>query len=368
MKIICSKESLLRILGVAENVISTRNSISILSNILIETLDNKLRISACETKLSFFAEIGVDVIEPGSGSVHCDKLYSIARKLPGEEIVIEIDENHQLTIKPNGRDNICYTLKGIDAEKFPPIKKFDDIQYFPLKQEILLDMIKRAAIAISHSDNRKFVSGVYFERKDDSIIMVATDGKRLSFIKKNVKISSILDKGIFIPPKILTETLKLCTGNGDVQIALSDKNIYIKIDNFNFISNLIEASFPPYEKVIPDDQTKFFIIDRGLFYDSLDRISQISDKESHKITLSLSGKTMSIYTEDIIIGSGKEIIPVDYNDEDCKFFLNYAFIIDFLNVIKKDKVVFEFKGPESIVTVKEQGNDDFIYVMMPMSS
>ena len=126
MKIICSKESLLKIIGIADNVISTKNSISILSNILIETTDKKLKISACETKLNFFAEIGADIIEKGSVSVHCNKLYSIAKKLPGNEIEISTDKNYLLTIKPKDNDNINYTLKGIDPEKFPPIQETED--------------------------------------------------------------------------------------------------------------------------------------------------------------------------------------------------------------------------------------------------
>lgn len=368
MQFICSKESFLRILNVAESVISTKNSISILSNVLIEAVNNKLKISACETKLSFIAEIGADISEEGSISIHCNKLYSITRKLPGDEIFISVDQNKQIIIKPKNNESINYTLKGIDAEKFPPIKTIEDIDFFSLKQDVLMEMTKKTIFSISQSESRRFVSGIYFEKSDDSIKMVATDGKRLSFIKKNVKISSKLDKGIIIPPKILTETLKLCTENGDVQIALTEKNIYMKIDNFYFISNLLEGNFPPYEKVIPTDQNKSMKLKRDLLFESLDRIAQISDKESHKITLSIVKNKMTIFTEDITIGSGEETIPVEYSDEEFKIFLNYTFITDVLNVLKSDNVIFEFKDQQSTVTVKEEKDDDYIYVMMPMSS
>lgn len=368
MKIICSKDSLLKVLQVAENVISTKNSISILSNILIEAYKDTVKISASETKLNFYAEISADVVEEGSISIHSNKFYSIARKLPGDEILVTTDDNHQLRVQPNDNDKINYTLKGIDSGKFPEIMQIEDVPFSTISQEIITQMTKRTIFAISQNENRRFVSGIYFESTDNDIKMVATDGKRLSLVKKDIQIGTSIENGIIIPPKILTETLKLCTGNGDVQIGFSDKNIFVKIDNFSFISNLLEGNFPPYEKVIPNDQTISFSVNKKIFYDALDRISQISDKESHKITLLVNDSEMKIYTEDITIGSGEEIIPVNYSGDSFNIFLNYTFITDVLNVIKNDNVIFELKNSESIVTVKEENNNDYIYIMMPMSS
>jgi len=368
MKLICSKESFLKLLNIAENVISTKNNISILSNVLIEAKENKIKISACETKLNFFAEIGADIIEEGKVSVHCNKLYSITKKLPGEEIYLEKNNNNIIVIKPKENDNIKYSLKGIDADKFPPIKLMDEPEYFSIKKEILSDMIKKTIFAISQNENRRFVNGIFFEKDDHNIKMVATDGKRLSFIRKNIEIPNELEKGIIIPFKILIETLKLCTGEGDIQIAFNNKNISIKIDNITFFSNLLEGNFPPYEKVIPIDQTISVTVDRAKLYESLDRISQISDRESHKITLSISNNDMRIFTEDITIGSGEEIIPIEYDGENFNIFLNYMFITDFLNVINNQKVILEFKDQQSTVTVRELDNNEFIYIMMPMSS
>jgi DNA polymerase-3 subunit beta len=368
MKAICSKERLTKALSIAESVISTKNSISILSNVLIEARSGSIRISACETRLSFFTEIGADIQEEGSASVYCNKLYSIVRKLPGDDIEISIDNNNQFMIKPSGKDNIFFMLKGIDAEKFPPIKSVDDINFFSLPQDVYMDMTKKTIFAISMSESRRFVSGLYFEKADDSIRMVATDGKRLSFIKKAVPFNQEVESGIIIPPKIITESLKLCSGNGDIQIALDSRNIYISIDNFYFISNLLEGNFPPYEKVMPEGDSQQLSVNRKQFFDTLDRISQIGDKESHKIIISLQGNSMEIFTEDIAHGSGKETIAIEnYTGEDVKIALNYQFLTDVLNVVKSEKVLLEFKDAQNTVTVKEDGNSEYIYIMMPMS-
>ena len=367
MKITCSKESLLKIIGIAENVISTKSSISILSNILINAKDNKIKITACEAKLNFFGFIGADIQEEGSISVNCNKFYSIAKKLPGEEISIVLDKDNILIIKPKNNNKIQYKLKGIDTEKFPVIKEIEDIEFFSIKQDVFSDMIKKTIFAVSQNENRRFVSGIYFEKHENSLKMVATDGKRLSFIKKDITIPDNLDKGIIIPPKILNETIKLCTDNGDIQLALTDKNIYIKIDNFSFISNLLEGNFPPYEKVIPYNQNIMMKIDRIQLYQSLDRISQISDKESHKINFLISEKSLKITSEDMSIGSGEETIAVESNCKDFNIFLNYLFVTEALNVIKNDNVIFEFKDPKNTIVIREENNDDFIYIMMPMT-
>ena len=163
MKITCSKESLLKIIGIAENVISTKTSISVLSNILFEAKENKIKITACETKLSFYAEIGADILEEGSVSVNCNKFYSIAKKLPGEEIQISIEDDNIIKIKPKNNDNIHYTLKGIETDKFPPIKQIEDAEFFSISQEVFSELISRTIFAVSQNDNRRFVSGIYSE-------------------------------------------------------------------------------------------------------------------------------------------------------------------------------------------------------------
>lgn len=367
MKIICSKERLVKALSIAESVISSKNSISILSNVLLEAKEGKIKISASETKLNFFTEIGAEIIEEGSASVFCNKIYNITRKLPGDEISIITDENDQFFIEPKDKSTTHFVLKGINSDKYPPIQSISDITFISIPQEKFVDMVKRTIFAMSVTENRRFVSGLYLEANDSFLKMVATDGKRLALITKNLKVPLELSEGIIIPPKILYEVLKLCSGNGDIQISLNNKNIFVNIDNYFFISNLIEGKFPPYENVIPKDLSKIFIISKQALYDSLDRISQIGDKESHKIVFSISNNNLEVFSEDITHGSGTDIVPIDYNDEPIKIALNYQFILDVVNIIKSDNIIFKFKDSQSTVSIFEEGNDEYIYIMMPMS-
>lgn len=369
MKFSCSKESLTKLLNIADNIISTKTSISILSNVLIEALDNKIKITSTETKINFFGYMGADIFEKGSVTVNCNKFFSIIKKLPSEEIEITSDSTNLINIKPKNKENIRYTIKGIESDKFPAVKEPEEEKFLSIRQEILYDMIKRTIFSVSETDNRRFISGVYFEIKDSFIKMVATDGKRLSLVKTKIEDDIKLDNGIIIPPKILNEVSKLCSDNGDAQISLREKEIYIKINNYSFLSNLLEGNFPPYEKVIPFDQSISIKVNKKELYDSIDRINQIADKESHKITISLKENNMILFTEDISIGYGEEILPIEnYNKKDeFKISLNSNYLSDVLSVIKSENVILEFKDPRTTISVKEENNDNFIYIMMPMT-
>lgn len=367
MKIICSKESIIKVLNIAESVISTKNNISILSNVLIETKMDKIKISACETTLSFFAEIGAEIIEDGSISVYCNRLYSIIKKLESDEIEISSDEQNMVSIKPKNSKKSLYNLNGISSEKFPPVKPIEDVDFFSLTQDIFTEMTKKTIFSVPVMDNRRFVSGILFEKTENSIKMVSTDGKRLSLINKSISIENIENTNIILPPKILNEIIKLCTGNGDIKIALSEKNIVIQIDNFYFISNLLEGSFPPYQKVIPTEQHNSFVISRKELFNSIDRISLIGDKESHKVIFKITEDTLKIYTENITLGSGEEFVLIDYKGNPFEIALNSVFITDVLNVLTSDKIIFEFRDTQTPVIVKELNDNDYIYIMMPMT-
>ncbi len=367
MKFICMKQTLIEMLSIADSIISAKNSISFNSNVLIQVSNNTMKLSAFETKINFLGECQIEQIEEGETSVFCNKFYSIVKSFDCNEISIESNQNGQLLINPKDNKNSQYILKTIDPEKLSRIDQPNDIEFISVPQDVFSNMIKKTIISVSLTENRRFISGLYFETIDNFIRMVSTDGKRLSFIEKEFDIKNSLENGIIVPPKILQEVLKLSKNNGDVKIGFSEKNIHIKIDNYYFISNLLDGDFPPYKKVIPTDQTGTFKIKTSLMQKVLNRIALMGDKESHKILFSLSGNYIKISTEDISHGSGKEVIEVEYSGDDFEVALNYTFILDVLSVIKTEYTIFEFKDSNSTITVKEQDNNDYIYIMMPMS-
>jgi len=150
-------------------------------------------------------------------------------------------------------------------------------------------------------------------------------------------------------------------------MGLTQKNVFIKIDNFFFISNLLDGNFPPYQKVIPTEFVGNFKIDRKTFLESLDRISLMGDKDSNKVILSIFDNELKIYTENITFGSGKEILSVDYIGNKFEIALNIMYLIDVLNVLSEDDVLIYFKDSQSTISVRQDKDNDYIYIMMPMT-
>ena len=228
-------------------------------------------------------------------------------------------------------------------------------------------MINKTKFSVSQNESRRFANGILFENTESLLRMVSTDGKRLSKIDCNIVFNSKIFNSIIVPTKILTEISKICHNTGDVKIAIQEKSIIINVDNYFFISSLLEANFPPYDSVIPKDQINSFKVNKKILKDSIERISLMGDKDTNKIILFLSNNSMKIYTENMSIGTGEEYIDIEYSNEDIKIALNYNYIIDVLSVLKSETIIFKFKSSQSTITIVEDNNNDYIYIMMPMS-
>ena len=368
MKFFCSIESLNKILGICESVISSKNSITILSNIHIKAKDNQLTIKACDTLISFYGEIGADIEEEGEICVNSNKLYSIARKLPSEEIEMQSDSELNIQIKAKGKNTLRYNLKGISPDKFPEILDTSNINYFSITKEIFSDMVNKTKFAVSQNDNRKFAIGTLFEYDNNKLRMVTTDGKRLAKIEKDADIKNTFSK-VVVPPKILQESLKLCSGDdkGDLKIGINEKEIFINVDNCFFISNLLDSGFPSYQSVIPANSSKSFKVNRKEFKDAIDRVSVMGEKDTHKVIISLDADKMKIYSENMTYGDGEETIDIQYEGEPIKIAFNYSYITDVISVMKNDNMILKFNNASSTIVINEEDNSDYIYIMMPMS-
>lgn len=367
MKVVCSKESLLKALSIAENVISNKNTLSVYSNVLLSADNGNLNIKASEITLNFSANIPVEVVEPGSVAVYCNNLFTLIRKFNDTEIEISSDENNIVYLKQHNKKTSEYKHKGIDAKDFPVIEIPSDVNFFSIKMEILSDMIRKTLFAVANDATRKYISGVLFEKSGDTIRMVSTDGKRLSFVKNEVALTNVEDCQIIVPPKVLNEILKLSNGNGDVQLALNNKNLYIKIDSYLFISNLFEGTFPPYGKVIPTEFVGSVVLDRKMFYEILDRIATMGDKEANKVVLSFYDNTVAVFAENQAFGSGREEMAIEYGGTKMDIALNIRYLMDILNVATTPNIIIYFKDAHSTMAIKQENDLNFIYVLMPMT-
>jgi len=365
MKFICDKSVIVKEISIAQEIISSRNALSILSNVLLEAENDVLTIKATDLKVGFETRIPAVVEIPGSTTVFCDKFLGILRSLPEGEINFEQNENERLSIKPLNK-KIVFELNCISAEKFPELQGISDDSYFEISQEIFNTMISQTIFSISVDEARYFMNGVYMEKNDSSLIMVATDGRRLSYI--GVEPDSDIQEfsGIIIPPKVLNLIKKLSSGEGNLSLAVTEKTIFVKFDNQKISSTLIEGQFPNFNRVIPENQDYRVIVDRSSISEALKRVSLLAEQKSKRIFLTFSEDNLNLKSEESEIGMADEDIPCDYNGEEIKLAVNYVYLQDPLKVIKEDSLSLQFTESNRAVTLKSEPEGEYFHIIMPM--
>ena len=286
MKFTCNKEVLLKEISIAQEIISSKNAILILSNIYLEVTKDSLIIKAKDMKVNFQTEVKVTVIESGSTTVYCDKFFGIISTFPYEEIEFSQKDNIVI-IKPTTQKKPEYKLKCITSDKFPTLPVSSEPSFeMPIKD--FKEMIQQSVFAVSDDETRYFMNGVYLEKNEDKINMVATDGRRLAYVGKSAN-KNIKDfTGIIIPPKILSIIIKRSGDEGLINISISDKMIFINFASYQFSSVLIEGMFPNYKKVIPEQQEFYLSVRRDEMLNALRRVSLMVEKKSHRIYLGIS--------------------------------------------------------------------------------
>jgi DNA polymerase-3 subunit beta len=212
------------------------------------------------------------------------------------------------------------------------------------------------------------MNGVYYEKADDKINMVATDGRRLAFVGKPAG-NGIKDfSGVIIPPKILTTILKRSGDEGLIKISVNDKMIFISFASYQFSSVLIEGMFPNYKKVIPESQDFSLSLKRDEMLDALRRVSLMVEKKSHRIFLGISSGKMSVYSEESEIGTVEDEIPCKYEGEDITIALNYRYLEEPFKVMTDDEIKICFSGATKAITIEPVPAKDFFHIVMPMQA
>jgi DNA polymerase III subunit beta len=366
MRFSCDKTALLKEISFAQEIIATKNAISILSNVLLEAEDHTLTISATDIKVSFKTQIPVNIEEPGSTTVFCDKLLAILAAIPDGDIVFAEDDA-KIVIKPAvDAKRIRFQLKSIASESFPETPAAEDSNYFELPVKDLREMISQTIFAISDDETRYFMNGVFMEKASGKLTMVATDGRRLAYISKELE-SRIPDfKGIIIPPKVLHIINKRAGDQGMIALAVGDKNLFVKFANYRLSSALIEAQFPNYQKVIPESQKFSLTVKKAELMDALKRVSLLVEQKSRRIFLGIAPGVLSISSEESEIGTAKEEIECGYEGEEATIALNYRYLEDPLKAIGSESITVHFTETKKAITLYPSPESDFFHIVMPM--
>ena len=363
MKFTFDRDTMLREITIAQEIIATKNALSILSNVLFIAENNSLTIKATDIKVNFETKIPVEIETEGTTTIFSDKLMSILTSLPSGEVEF-IQDDVKIIIKPIAK-KVKFQLKSMASDKFPEFINIDEISFIEVPIQDLKEMITQTIFAVSDDETRYFMNGIYFDKKGEDLILVATDGRRLSYISKPLETMHDFSSAI-VPPKILNIILRRAPNEGNISIAFVENTIIVKFGNYIFTSVLIEGQFPNYERVIPEKQDFSFEVDKKDLSDALKRVGLLVEQKSHRVYFALSDGLLTISSQESDIGSAKEEIPCKYAGDEITMAFNYIYIEEPMKVINTERIAFEFTSSMKAVTVKSEPAADYFHIVMPM--
>jgi DNA polymerase-3 subunit beta len=374
MNIIYPKNKLLKYLSYTDTISSSKTTIPVLSNVLITAEEDAISLNASNLETGIRIVDTAEVKEQGALAVNGKKLTSIIRELPDSDVSLSTDEHNRMTIQSTSPDiKARFVVAGLQREDFPDIKTEPEGEYIQLKAEEFKNMIKKVVFSISTDENKYSLTGVFFEKDDNGINMVATDGKRLSLISKTIEELEIAREaihiphdGIIIPKIVLSEIIRYSFESNKIYMGFSKNQIFFSYDNIHLTSNLIEGKFPEYKKIIPDERGTFFLSEKTLLFSAIRRVSVLVDESYNQIKLSILKNKLLISSKNPSMGGAVEEIPVEYDGEDIDIAVNYLYLIDCLKEISSDTVKIDFENAERVVTVRGKDETNYVNLIMPM--
>ena len=360
MKIQVSKEDLLTGLQTVQNVVSSKITLPILSNILLETKSNTLKLNATDLDIGISCEIPVEVIEQGAITIPAKRFSDIVRELPTGNVIIHAQKNNQVTIE--GRQ--CrFKLNGLPKEEFPKFPEFKDKEVIKFGQKEFKDMLRLTSFAVSHEESRYVLNGVLLEVEDDLIRIVATDGRRLAKIEKKLPTSLKKDINVIIPIKAVQEILRNLKDEGTVLFVVGTNQILFDIDGILIATRIIEGEFPNYNQVIPQPTANKVSVNTQDLLSSIRRASLLSTQDFQAVKFEVFRDKVVVSKTTPDVGESREELPAQYNGSELIIGFNPHLLIDFLKNVEVDQIEMELFGVDKSAVMRL---GDYLYLALPM--
>ncbi len=366
MKVTIAKEQLINGLQAVQNIVGSRTTLPILSNVLLKAEGSKLEFTTTDLDVTISCSVEAKVETPGSTTLPVKRFFGIIRELPTAEIEIEVDEKNLCSLRAGPS---FYKIHGIAAEEFPPLAQFKENKKVTLPQEKVKAMLRKTSYAISADDTRYVLNGIFISLREDKVTMVATDGRRLALAEEEAGLGKDLTGEFIVPTKAINELTRLLLPKGDVEIKFTDNQVAFTmggegIFNVLLISKLVEGNYPNYRQVIPAESKERIALAREEFLAALRRAEFMTSDKANSVKLSFTKNNLTIMANTPEVGEGRESIAVNYKGKDFAVAFNPTYIMDPLRALENDEVFLELTDELSPGVIKVNG--PFLYVLMPM--
>jgi len=353
-----------------QNAVEKKNTIPILSNILITCQNSNLLLTATDLDLSMVEVVAGEIISDGATTTPAHLFYDIVRKLPdGAQIELSTDnENSQIIIKSSRSK---FSLPCLSKEEFPVISNDDLPHNFQISSKVLKKLLDKTKFAISTEETRYYLNGVYFHKPDnvDNPVMrsVATDGHRLAYTESKLPDGVSDIPSIIVPRKAVSEVRRLLDQfDEDINVSLSDAQMRFNIGTTTINTKLIDGTFPDYQRVIPEQNNKFMKVDRSDFVAAVDRVSTISTEKSRAIKLSIESNMMKISANSADTATAYEEVAIEYDSELIEIGFNSKYLLDITSHVEGSIINFSLSDSVSPAIITDDSDSQSLFVLMPM--
>jgi DNA polymerase-3 subunit beta len=362
MKFTASREALLKPLQAVIGVVERRQTMPILSNILMIARDGQLSVTATDLEVELVAQADVDTESGGEITVSGRKLLDICRALPeGTEISISVS-GEKLGVRA-GRSK--FSLATLPAAEFPVVEDIKAGQSLSVSQETLGRLIEKTHFSMAQQDVRYYLNGMLLETSAGHLRAVATDGHRLALSQAELD-GKVDEQQVIVPRKGVLELQRLMTGDGELNIEFGANHIRIQLDGIRFTSKLIDGRFPEYERVIPQESSNELTADRGAFKSALQRTAILSNEKYRGIRLVIRDSGVILQAHNPEQEEAEEELAVEYSGEDIEIGFNVNYLLDALGAVDGDDVTLSVQDSNSSCLIRQPGKDDCTFVVMPM--
>lgn len=366
MKVKVDRNELLKKLSDIQNIVEKRNTMPVLNNFLLSAESAVSAITATDLETALKEPIELSVLEEGTMCIPAKKLFEIAREMDGE-IVLESADNQWIRVKC-GKSH--FRLACISPDEFPvwPSIASTEARTVELDAATLLDSIEKTLYAAGESDTRYVLNGLLFHLKTDQVLnVVGTDGHRLALSQKKITEKLDEDVKIILSRKSVSELRRFLDGEQNpVKLTIGKNHVLFSIGSIQFLTRLIEGTYPNYEQVIPSDNNKDLGVDREAFSKALKIVSILSKERSSAVKVDLNPDIMVISTSNPDLGDAKDEITVKYKGDAMTIAFNARYLLDVLNVMESETILLKMNEALSPVLLIEEDRTDYICVVMPM--
>jgi DNA polymerase-3 subunit beta len=370
MKITIERGALLKSLNHVQSVVERRNTIPILSNVLIKAADGQLSLTATDLDIEVVEAIDADVAQPGATTASAHTLYDIVRKLPeGAQVELSTGSDEGRLQLTAGRSR--FALQSLPQEDFPAMAAGSLPHRFEIPAEAMRRLIDKTRFAISTEETRYYLNGIYVHAvesgKQKALRAVATDGHRLAQVDYDLPDGASGMPGVIVPRKTVLELQKLLEGDtGSLSVGVSETKIRFEFGGVVLTSKLIDGTFPDYGRVIPAGNDKMMQVDGKRFAEAVDRVSTISTEKSRAVKLNLDDGKLTLSVTNPDSGSATEELSVAYSNTPLEIGFNARYLLDITGQIDGAEATFAFADSGSPTLVRDSEDGMAIYVLMPM--